>query len=122
MDNIEIIKFLQGVQKDITDAVVEVLSPQIMQNTEAIRNSTVIQEQHILTSLKQLESRATPKFHLWVIYPLIATLFVGFAYIYATERGMVKLESGLETEVKTLIEQLQKQSVETSADELTVEL
>jgi len=105
MDNVETVKILREIKVEIKDEILEAVVPSIMQVKDAIHNS-----------IKVLEYKAVPKVHLWIIYPSIVVLLIIVTYLFTLERNMIRRESGLETEVKLLIEQLQKQNIEINGD------
>ena len=115
-ENVEILKVIREIKTEIKDEVMEAVVPTIMQVTDAVQNSTQSTEKTIKESIKVFEHKAVPKFHLWVIYPLIASLFIILTYVANVERKIGTRESNLENEVKALIEQLQSQSIEVNGE------
>jgi len=125
--SVELLRVLRDLKGEIKDEVLGALVPTVKQVTDAVHNSNVLTQETIKSENKihfekveniivMLEHRYLPKFHLWIIYPLIALVYVCFTYLFTMEKTTLKREANLEREVKVLIEQLQRQDIRVNGD------
>ena len=105
MDNVELVRFLADFKKEMTEEITDVVAARVSQATDAMHNSVA-----------SFLNSTVPRFHLWVIYPLLAVLYVAFTYMMTVDNRQDNVESGIETEIRHLIKELNKKGVYTNDD------
>ena len=115
-ESLKIIELLTGLEEKITENVVDKVTPIVTQATDTMRNSNAVIQETIKNSIQTFEHKTVPRFHLWVIYPLLAILYVAFTYMMTVDHRQNNIETGLEKEVRTLIKELNQKGSYTNGD------
>jgi len=116
--SVELLRVLRDLKGEIKDEVLGALVPTVKQVTDAVHNSNSITQETIKSENKihfekisnviiSVENKYVLKFHLWIIYSLIAILFVSIAYLFASGRVLAKVENNLSNDIILIKEILQ---------------